>query len=379
MAIESPFEVISSEDLLAQITDFNNDIKKKLIEDPDYDWREIYVMLGTDVVSLFPSLSAEKTREAVRKQAEKTALKWDEIDEMCLSLYIRLNRDLCHDYEAIKHLLPVRRRERRGKEAGMGSTECNQRYLQYDDENSNWDWPNLPLREKEIRILMGRALEISIKFFFSNFAYTFGGDLLLQMFGGPIGARLTMCVARLVMQQWREEYTEILAEAGIKELLSKIYVDDNRAIMEIIKPGWRYVEKKKKFKFNENWIEDDKKVDRIERTMREVNRAMDSVNTDLKFTLEHESQFPNKRLPTLAFEIWSTKEGIKHSYFDKKMRSQILTMKKSSQSENFKVSILTNELNRRFQMMDDLISIEEKVEKIDQFSQQLINSGYQWS
>ena len=89
------------------------------------------MMLGTDVVSLFPSLSAEKTREAVRKQAEKTALKWDEIDEMCLSLYIRLNRDLCHDYEAIKHLLPVRRRERRGKEAGMGSTECNQRYLQY--------------------------------------------------------------------------------------------------------------------------------------------------------------------------------------------------------------------------------------------------------
>ena len=70
---------------------------------------------------------------------------------------------------------------------------------------------------------------------------------------------------------------------------------------------------------------------------------------------------------------------MRHSYFEKKMRSQILTMKKSSQSENSKVSILTNELNRRFQMMDDLISIEEKVEKIDRFSQQLINSGYQWS
>ena len=67
------------------------------------------------------------------------------------------------------------------------------------------------------------------------------------MFGGPIGARLTMCVAQLVMQQWREEYSMILKKSNLKELLSKIYVDDNRAIMEIIKPGWRFVEEEKMF------------------------------------------------------------------------------------------------------------------------------------
>ena len=60
------------------------------------------------------------------------------------------------------------------------------------------------------------------------------------------------------------------------------------------------------------------------------------------------------------------------------MRSQILTQKRSAQSEQSKFAILTNELRRRFSMMDEGIEINEKLEKIDHFSQQLINSGYSW-
>ena len=97
--------------------------------------------------------------------------------------------------------------------------------------------------------------------------------------------------------------------------------------------------------------------------MVETNKAMNSINHDLKFTIENEEDFVNKRLPTLSFEMWSCKEGIRTSYFEKEMRSQTLTMKRSSQSENSKISILTNELNRRFQMMDTEITIEEKKKK----------------
>ena len=50
-------------------------------------------------------------------------------------------------------------------------------------------------------------------------------------------------------------------------------------------------------------------------------------------------------------------------------------MKRSSQSENSKYSILVNELTRRFEVMDKGIDIEEKIEVIDHFSQQLMNSG----
>ena len=36
-AIKDPFEVISSEDLLARITEFNGEIKKRISENPEYD------------------------------------------------------------------------------------------------------------------------------------------------------------------------------------------------------------------------------------------------------------------------------------------------------------------------------------------------------
>ena len=69
---------------------------------------------------------------------------------------------------------------------------------------------------------------------------------------------------------------------------------------------------------------------------------MNSINPDLEFTVEKESDFEKKRLPTLGFEMWLTKEKIRHSYFEKGMKSQVLTEKRSSQAENQKFAILTN-------------------------------------
>ena len=260
----------------------------------------------------------------------------------------------------------------------MGSMECDKRELDIDDPKSNWEWPNLPLEPSDVKKLMGRALEISVKFFFSHFTYTFGGELYIQMFGGPIGARLTMCLARIVLQEWREEFSKIINKSELEELLSKIYVDDSRSITKIVKPGLRFDDEKREFIYDEKWVREDEEITDKDRTMREIIKAMNSVNKDLRFTMEHESEFPNSRLPTLAFEIWSTKEGVRHSYYEKPMRNQVLTMKRSSMSENSKNSILTNELNRRFLMMDDKIELEEKIEKVNQFCQQLINSGYNW-
>ena len=105
---------------------------------------------------------------------------------------------------------------------------------------------------------------------------------------------------------------------------------------------------------------------------------MNSINKDLKFTTEVESDFEKLRLPTLSFELWSEESGIRHSYFEKGMRSQVLTMQRSSQAETSKFSILVNELVRRFEVMDDEVEINEEIEIIDHFSKQLRNSGYEY-
>ena len=51
-------------------------------------------------------------------------------------------------------------------------------------------------------------------------------------------------------------------------------------------------------------------------------------------------------------------------------------MERSSQSERSKYSILVNELNRRFEMLEDNKDSSEKIKIVDHYSQQLINSGY---
>ena len=119
--------------------------------------------MGTDVVSLFPSLSPERTGRAVRLQAEKSLIEWEEIEYEWLALYIHLNKELCSNHDEIKHLLPKRRGGRRGREAGMGSAECRERYL-LDSEDSNWEWPSVEIGPREIKKLMGSALEVAVIF-----------------------------------------------------------------------------------------------------------------------------------------------------------------------------------------------------------------------
>ena len=68
-AIEEPYEVISSEDMLSRFELFNKWVEKeKLEKGEEYDWRKEYMLLGSDVQALFPSLSAEKTSKALRAQ-----------------------------------------------------------------------------------------------------------------------------------------------------------------------------------------------------------------------------------------------------------------------------------------------------------------------
>ena len=114
------------------------------------------MFLGTNVVSLFPSMSAEKTGIAVRRQIEKSQIKFEEIDHKWLSLYIHLNRGLCSNIREINHLLPKRRPKRRGREAGMGSEECSKRFLEEKD-TSNWVFPDINPTQSTIKKLMGAA------------------------------------------------------------------------------------------------------------------------------------------------------------------------------------------------------------------------------
>ena len=116
--------------MLSRVEHFNEWVKKEnIVRGENWDWREEMVLIGSDVKALFPSLSAGITSKIVRSQAEKSKMKWENLNDEWIRLYIHLNRHLCTDINHIEKLLPKKRKGRRGVEAGLGSREAKERKI----------------------------------------------------------------------------------------------------------------------------------------------------------------------------------------------------------------------------------------------------------
>ena len=113
------------------------------------------------------------------------------------------------------------------------------------------------------------------------------------MEGGPIGARVTMCAARLVMQDWGEKYNEILTTAGLKLWTNGGYVDVTRQGTSKIKEGVRFDKEKGSLEFREEWREEDCQAGKstLKRMSTVCQEAMNSIDPDLEFTVETQEDF----------------------------------------------------------------------------------------
>ena len=84
-----------------------------------------------------------------------------------------------------------------------------------------------------LKRLHGIALGVAVKFILENFVYTFVGKYFLKMKGAPTGNRISMCLATLEMQEWRDTFKKILDRSRIEEILAALYVDDKRDYSEL--------------------------------------------------------------------------------------------------------------------------------------------------
>ena len=110
-----------------------------------------------------------------------------------------------------------------------------------------------------------------------------------------------MAVARLVMQNWKDQFNKILDESDIIELLSGLYVDDGRSLHRKLYYGERFCKLRKKFIVDDDLCIVDMidEIDRIELTRKKILEAINSMNEDLQFTMELNTDFADNRLPTL--------------------------------------------------------------------------------
>ena len=379
-SVDDPFEVISTEDMLARIRECNEKLKStrdekimrgEIIPDTEED----IIMFGSDVVALFPSLSASTTGLIVRRQIEKSPTEFAGIDYQQVSLYIALNRDKTGPLGNLEKFMPFRT-SNRGVAPGMKNPVINKKEK---NTTTTWTYPKTTPSKAQEKMLVARMAEIGVRTLFTNFCYSFGGHDYLQQAGGPIGMRLTMAASRLVMHDWAEQYQQKLMDAGLDILLLSFYVDDNRQATTPLPMGVRYETETGKFEYRDAWkIEDeDLSISGTERMMRECIKAMNSINQDLTFTVEWAGEFDNSRLPTLDFSMWIEQGLICHTYYEKEMRNQILVMRDSSMAERQKMDILSNGLVRRLSNVGNNIGQCEKDRIIDHFTQQLVNSGFE--
>ena len=152
-----------------------------------------------------------------------------------------LNRHISSNIDKVAHLFPKKRPHKRGREPGMSSFTSMQGHLEDQCKvngkiiNINWIWPEVKPTKQDIGLLMATLQEMSV----NNFIYTFRGKDILQCRGGQIGARLTMYVSCLTMQDWWEELSSILDKSKIKLLMNALYVDDGRIVIEILTQNLR--------------------------------------------------------------------------------------------------------------------------------------------
>jgi hypothetical protein len=159
-----------------------------------------------------------------------------------------------------------------------------------------------PLKRRD---LVGIMCEIGTHALWENFCYSFAGKIYLQKLGGPIGARVNMAASRLVMYQWGSAYTQILIKSNLK-LCGRYQAEDRPHPKRIqVQCGDGSVH------LHRDLAEEDDKEDLtdLKRMGNVCLVAMNSINKDLKFTIETEEDYENRMVPTLDFEVWANPDG----------------------------------------------------------------------
>ena len=133
---------------------------------------------------------------------------------------------------------------------GMSGAEATRGFI--PEEEEKFIHPNREPTETEKINLYATALECSVRFVFTHNLYRWANKTYQQSDSGPIGLRVTMCVARLVMGEWADKLRELLDKSGIERYLEAVHVDDLRFVLSSLPHGWRWSQEDKKFIFKDN-------------------------------------------------------------------------------------------------------------------------------
>lgn len=156
--------------------------------------------------------------------------------------------------------------------------------------------------DKWISVLRGRELteaEQSLVMF-TRHTYKLCGDLFLQQGGGLIGLSSSNSSAVVSVTAWAEQLMEILANNRIPLELDFTYIDDIRQVLAALRAGVVFCKTCRTLKIKKEQQELDRSSgeNKTARTARIMKDIYNSIEKDLRFTVETQHDFADDKLPT---------------------------------------------------------------------------------
>ena len=359
-------------------TDWDEEDQERIVmsteslEEDLQDYEVPMVVVGSDVVSLYPNLDVEKVVIRIEEEAKRTDIQFENVDYLEATRYLALNwsHEQCRK-SPLRRVLPWRRKNRgvrpgitgegpRGKERG---------------DQEQWEFPRIVLTEEEKRGIIAAVIRVATEAMFQKHYYSFGGKTFHQQGGGPIGLRGTCAVARLIMQIFDRKWEELLGSLNVRTHGVIRYMDDARTFLPPFKAGWRWSEGA--IRYCKKWESEDRDKSGLERTREILAGTMGGIEDFLKFTTETEEDFEDGWLPTLDTAIRISEDNqILFKYWEKPTSSNRTIQMRTALGENQKIQILTQEMIRR--LGNTMEGLEDGLycRIVDDFSQKLYNSGY---
>ena len=330
------------------------------------------VVIGTDVVNLYPSLDITKVVEVVKEAILDIGISFDEVDYLEASRYVALNWSEAECQKSgLRRVLP-RRRYRTGTRPGL-TGEGPLGYQRGDQEQ--WIFPSVTLTQEEKRLLLATVIELATKAMFTHHYYGFAGKMFQQLEGGPIGLRGTCTIARLCMQVFDRIWWDKVEKQGVNIALYMRYMDDGRKFLHPIKRGWRWHDNALKFCLK--WQKEDSSKSPLEVTVDVLRETVRGIASYLEFTFETGHDYSDDWLPTLDLSLLvDGRNQVNYRYFEKPTTTNTTLRKDTAMNENAKIQCLSNDMVRR--LLNTRIELPPcyREEVVDWYGKKLMTSGY---
>ena len=326
------------------------------------------LLLGGDVVTLYPSLDCITTSELAAQSVRDTKLQFGGInyDRLSVFLTLTLGAQILNNL-GLHHVILERNGDSRAESLSAKSNK----------DLTGWKTGTKWYSDSDKREMVAILVQICTIILMNSHVYSFGGKLFIQSEGVGIGLRASACLARITMCLWDTRWAREQYNLGLSTLLFIRYVDDLRIYLNTINRGW--------FWEDEQWIFDAERGEKDERTpeartREEINKSFNGIFDCLNFTTETQNDFQQGTLPTLDVQTKTSSEGIiDFRHFTKEMASNTVLEATTALSKSTIFSALRQDLIRRLLNTRRETDWSTRISIIEDYTQLLANSGHKYA